>query len=86
VLLKAAVQEAISPLENDPKQVIEHYMNDWPHSLPHDLAKALAELDCRRCLPSDADRWGVIRDWLVKHSVQAPDNALPTSQEIKQQG
>jgi hypothetical protein len=58
-------------------------MNKWPHTLPHDLAVALANLDRMRFTPSDADRWGVIRDWLVKHDVAAPEHALPSSPEIQ---
>jgi hypothetical protein len=71
-----------SRLENPPPSAIEHIMNEWPHSLPHDLAEALADLDSMRFVPSDADRWGVFREWLVKHRVPPPNHALPTSQEI----
>jgi hypothetical protein len=60
-------------------------MNIWPHSIPHDLATALAQLDRMRFVPSDADRWGVIREWLVKHDVSAPENPLPMSPEITRQ-
>ena len=82
MLLKAVVKAAKSPLAKDPKQGIEHIVNKWPYSFPHDLAKAFAELDGMRFTASDADRWSVIREWLEKHGVPAPDYALPTSPEI----
>ncbi len=85
MLLKSVVQTAKSPLAKDPKQGMEHIMNNWPHSLPDDLAKAFAELDGMRFTASDADRWSVIREWLKKHGVPAPDYALPTPPEITRQ-
>ena len=54
----------------------------WPSTIPHDLARQLAALDERRTATSDADRWGVIKDWLESHNVQAP-HGLPTAPEIK---
>ena len=60
-------------------------MTDWPHTIPHDLAEALAELDRMRFHASDADRWGVIRDWLVKHGIEVPDHTLPTAPETRAQ-
>jgi hypothetical protein len=56
----------------------------WPSTIPHDLAGQLAALDERRTATSDADRWGVIKDWLESHNVPAPDG-LPTAPEIKLQ-
>ena len=56
-------------------------MPDWPQQIPPDLARALAELDLRRDPPSDQDRWGEIRDWLVKHGAEAPEG-LPVAPEL----
>jgi len=33
------------------------------------LARELAELDRRCTSPTDADRWGAIREWLERHEV-----------------
>ena len=61
---------------------LERCMNNWPHTIPVDLAKALADLDEMRFQASDADRWGVIRDWLVKHDVKAPEHSFPSAPEL----
>jgi len=45
------------------------------------LALELSELDRRRSPPADQDRWGVIKEWLEKHGVEAPDR-LPVAPEI----
>lgn len=60
-------------------------MGDWPHSIPYDLEKALEELDRLRFSATDQDRWGAIREWLVKHSVPAPDYTLPMQPERRGQ-
>lgn len=54
----------------------------WPSTIPHDLACQLSALDGRRTPTSDADRWGVIKEWLESHNVPAPDG-LATAPEIK---
>lgn len=56
-------------------------MPNWPNRIPADLAHALAELDRRRDPPGDQDRWGEIRDWLIKHGVEAPEE-LPMDPEL----
>jgi len=33
------------------------------------LARELAELDRRCTPPTDADRWGAIKEWLERHEV-----------------
>lgn len=60
-------------------------MNNWPQQIPPDLARALADLDLRRDPPGDQDRWGEIRDWLVKHGVEGPDG-LPVAPELPGEG
>jgi hypothetical protein len=55
----------------------------WPSTIPHDLAVALAELDGYRTAATDADRWGVMKEWLEKHRVAAPPS-LPKAPEIRQ--
>jgi len=45
------------------------------------LDLALAELDRRRTPPTDQDRWGVIKEWLERHEVEAPDR-LPVAPEL----
>lgn len=52
-------------------------MNKWPQTTRHDLDKALDELVRWRATPANSDLWGVMRDWLVQHGVEAPDG-LPT--------
>ena len=54
----------------------------WPSTIPHDLARKLAELDAYKAPTNDADRWAVIKEWLETHRVHAPDK-LPTAPEIK---
>ena len=45
------------------------------------LSLDLAELDRRRSPPTEQDRWGVIKEWLEQHRVEAPDR-LPIAPEI----
>jgi hypothetical protein len=54
----------------------------WPSTIPHDLATGLAALDERRDAASDADRWSVIKEWLERHDVPAPER-LPSAPEIR---
>ena len=44
------------------------------------LAQGLSELDWQRALTSDADRWGVIQEWLEQHGVETPAR-LPVAPE-----
>ena len=53
----------------------------WPSDIPADLARDLAELDAWRAPASDADRWNVIKAWLQRHQVAAPEG-LPRRAEI----
>ena len=47
----------------------------WPHTIPADLRRRLdAVLSLRSVAAPEV--WGEIRDWLVKHGVEAP-GALP---------
>jgi len=48
----------------------------WMRSLALDLA----ELDRRRSPPTDQDRWGVIKEWLEQHAIEAPER-LPVAPE-----
>lgn len=57
----------------------------WPQRIPYDLEKALGELDQRRDAPAEQDRWGVMREWLVAHGIQPP-NDLPERPEPKSTG
>lgn len=41
--------------------------------IPEDLKRMLDDSDTFRDTPGQQDRWGVIRDWLVKHGVEAPE-------------
>ena len=54
----------------------------WPSTIPHDLAHKLAALCEYKSPATDADRWSVIKEWLEKHEVPAPED-LPTTPEIK---
>lgn len=45
------------------------------------LTSELAELDRRRTPPTDQDRWGVIKEWLERHEVKAPE-VLPVAPEL----
>lgn len=49
----------------------------WMRGLTLDLT----ELDRRRSPPTDQDRWGVIKEWLEAHDVEAPDR-LPVAPEV----
>lgn len=57
-------------------------MSRWPTTIPHDLARALAELDRQLNTTTDADRWGAIVEWLEAHGVEPPDHPLPTAPEV----
>ncbi len=57
-------------------------MTKWPARIPHDLKMKLEELAERRYAESDQDRWAAIKEWLEKHSVQAPER-LPQEPELK---
>ena len=57
----------------------------WPWTIPYDLAAGFAELDCRRASVADSDRWLVIKEWLEKHGIEAPDS-LPVRPEIRHPG
>ena len=44
----------------------------WPKSVPQDLRKRLDEvLSFRTFGPTDV--WSEVRDWLIAHGVEAPD-------------
>jgi len=45
------------------------------------LARELDELDQRRTLPTNQDRWGVIQEWLERNDVEAPEG-LPVAPEM----
>lgn len=57
-------------------------MTNWPARIPFDLKMKLEELAERRYAESDQDRWSAIKEWLEKHSVEAPER-LPTEPEIE---
>tara|TARA_R110002020_G_scaffold74540_24_gene190676 strand:+ start:33 stop:218 length:186 start_codon:yes stop_codon:yes gene_type:complete len=57
----------------------------WPSNIPHDLARDLARLDEYRSAPKDADRWGVIKEWLERHGVEAPA-VIPEAPQIPSAG
>ena len=57
-------------------------MTKWPHTIPFDLKLKLEELAGRRYSESNQDRWAAIKEWLEKHSVEAPER-LPTEPPIK---
>lgn len=56
-------------------------MPTWPQTIPHDLKAKLEALEGFRNPPSNQDRWGAIREWLVAHGVDAPDR-MPTAPEL----
>ena len=45
-----------------------------------ELARNLAETDRWRSRPHESDKWGVIKEWLELHGVDAPTR-LPTTPE-----
>ena len=55
-------------------------MADWPHTIPHDLRRMLETRSSFRDAPSDQDLWGVFKEWLERHQVEAPQR-LPTAPE-----
>lgn len=44
-------------------------MSKWPHTIPADLKASLEDIEGHRYTVSTQDRWGSIRDWLVKHGI-----------------
>ncbi|WP_152612599.1 hypothetical protein [Leisingera sp. ANG-M7] len=55
-------------------------MADWPHTIPHDLKRMLETRSGFRDAPSDQDLWGVFKEWLERHQVEAPQG-LPAAPE-----
>lgn len=48
-------------------------MPHWPQTIPPDLRRKLdSVMGYRSCGPQDV--WGEIRDWLVMHGVEVPDD------------
>ena len=45
----------------------------WLSTIPYDLARQLAALYERCVSTSDADRWGVIKEWQEGHDMLASD-------------
>ncbi len=56
-------------------------MTAWPNTIPDDLDRMLAQLEELRHHKSNQDRWGVIKEWLERHGVEAPDS-LPERAEL----
>lgn len=48
----------------------------WPHTIPADLRRMIENALGRRSVGSP-EIWGEVRDWLIKHGVEAPDHPLP---------
>lgn len=53
-------------------------MTRWPHSIPEDLRHRLASAMTARSY-GPPELWGEIREWLIKHGVEPPEN-LPEYQ------
>lgn len=53
----------------------------WPNSIPPDLRQMLASVLSTRS-HGPAELWGEIRDWLIKHGVEAPEK-LPEDEKIE---
>ena len=48
----------------------------WPTMIPHDLRSALDRIVQSRN-PCSADVWTELREWLIRHGVEAPDLPPP---------
>lgn len=44
----------------------------WPNTIPADLRPRLDAALSRRSVGA-AELWGEVRDWLIKHGVEAPE-------------
>jgi hypothetical protein len=44
----------------------------WPNTIPADLRRRLESVLSQRS-PGAPELWGEVRDWLIKHGVEAPD-------------
>lgn len=54
----------------------------WPSNIPHDLRLKLEELERSRWQAKPADIWGVVKEWLEAHDVEAPSD-LPETPKPK---
>ena len=52
----------------------------WPQTIPADLRRDLDMLETLRGPRTSQDRWGAIREWLIRHGVEAPED-LPVEPE-----
>jgi hypothetical protein len=51
-------------------------MQDWPNTIPEDLRQRLTGTLAARSV-GPAEVWGDLRDWLIRHGIQPPDQPLP---------
>lgn len=53
----------------------------WPQRIPPDLRRELDQINSYRDPPTPQDAWAVLREWLERHGLDAPDT-LPEDQPL----
>lgn len=57
-------------------------MSNWPNTIPCDLKCKMQNLAGLRFTGTDKDRWGVFKEWLEAHGIEAPEHSLPQEPEL----